>query len=107
MPIQRPTLQAATAVAVGASVLDALYSLAQSFNIQFQHAGGLQCPLVSLSGLLEGLIMWALSPLGPGAGFQLVDGLGVVAAAPHWSPPAWWCPLPCASSFSGRTGCPG
>ena len=76
MPIQRPTPQAATAVAVGMLVLGALYSQAQSFNIQFQHAGSLQHSLVSLSGLLEDLIMWFFSSLGPGVGFQLADGLG-------------------------------
>ena len=40
-------------------------------------------PLVSLSGLSEGLIVWVLSPVGSGAGFQLVDRSGVS----HSSPP--------------------
>ena len=82
MPIQRPTLQVATAVAAGALVLGALYSLAQSFNIQFQHAGGLQCPQVSLSGLSEGFIMWDLSPPGPGVGFQLAVRPGGSCGSP-------------------------
>ena len=83
MPIQRPTLQVATAEAVEALVLGALYSLAQSFNIQFQHVGGLQCLLVSLSGLSEGLIMWVFSPPGSGVGFHLADRPG----GSHSSPP--------------------
>ena len=81
-PIQRPTLQAATAVAVEALVLGALYSLAQSFNIQFQHVGGLQCLQVNLSDLLGGLIVWVFSPLGPEAEFQLADGLGGSHSSP-------------------------
>ena len=106
MPIQRPTPQVAAAVAAGALVLSALYTLVQSFNIQFQHVGSLQCLLVSLSGLLEGLIMWVISPPGPGSGFCLVDGLGVVMAAPHWSSFNMVVPPTCTSSSSGRTGCP-
>ena len=81
-PIQGSTLQVAAAVAAGASVLDALYSLAQSFNIQFQHVGALQCPLVSLSGLSEGLIMWVFPPPGPTLGLQLVDQLGGSHSSP-------------------------
>ena len=38
-PIQRPTLQVATAVVAGALVLGALYSLAQSFNISVPACG--------------------------------------------------------------------
>ena len=101
MPVQRPILQVATAAPMGALVLGALYSLDQSVNIQFQHAGGLQCLLVSLSGLLEGLIVWVISPLGPGSGLQLADGLGVVMAPPIGPLPAWQCPLPLQAAPQG------
>ena len=107
MPIQTPTLQVAAAAAVGALVVGTLFSLAQSFNIQFQNVGSLQCLLVSLSGFLEGLIMWVVSPPGPGLGFQLADGPGVVAAAPCWSSSSMAVPPACASGSSERTGCPG
>ena len=102
MPIQRPTSQAATAVAAGALVLGALYSLAQSCNIQFKHAGGLQHLLVSLPGLLEGLIMWVIFHLGPGSGFQLVDGLGGSQQPPIGPPPAWQCPPSAQAAPQGR-----
>ena len=57
MPIQRPAPKVAAAAAMGALVLDALYSLVQFFNILLQHMGDQQCLLVSLSGLSEGFIM--------------------------------------------------
>ena len=94
MPIQRPTPQAAADVTTGVLVLGTFYSLVQSFNIQFQHADSLQCPLVSLSGILEGITMSVVSPLGPGSGFWLADGLGMVTAASHWSSSSMAVPLP-------------
>ena len=92
MPIQRPTLQAAAAVAMEASVLGTLYSLAQSFNIQFLHLGSLQCWLVSLSGLSGSPIVWVISPwdLDWDSSWQM--GQEVAAAAPIGPPPVWQCP---------------
>ena len=101
IPIQRPTLQVAAAVAVGALVLGTLYSLTQSFNIQFQHAGCLQCPLLSLSDLSEGLIVWIVSPPGPGLGFWLADGLGDGHGSPHWSSSSILVPPPSQAAPQG------
>ena len=79
MPIQRPT----QVVAAGPSTLDAIYFLAQPVNIQLQHTGGLQCPPVSLPGLLEGFIVLVVSPSGPGAGSHLVAGPQSSCSSPH------------------------
>ena len=81
MPIQRPTL--VTAVAAGASPLNAIYFLIQSVHIQLQHMGGLQCLSLSLPGLPEGLVMLVVSPLGLGVGSPLAVGL----QSSHGSPP--------------------
>ena len=35
-----------------------------------------------------------VSPLGPGLGFWLMDGLGVVMATPHWSSSSMLVPPP-------------
>ena len=66
-----------------------------------------QCLLVSLSGLLEGLIMWVVSPAGPELEFWLVDW------ARRWpqQPPLvllqhGGAPIS-ANGSSGRTGCLG
>ena len=72
MPIQRPNLAAAAAVRL--STLNAIYFLTQSVDIQLQHMGGLQHPLVSLPGLLEGFIVLVVSPSGPAVGSHLASG---------------------------------
>ena len=63
MPIQRPTL----AVAAGASMLNTIYFLTQSVDIQLQHMGSLQHPLVCLPGLPEGFVCVGSLSLGTGS----------------------------------------
>ena len=80
MHFQRPT--PAVAVAVGASALNAICFLTQPTNIHLQLMGGLQPPLVSLPGLLEGFIMLVVSPSGLGAGSHLAAGLQNSCSSP-------------------------
>ena len=81
MPNQRPIL--VVAADVGALALNAICFLAQPTNIHLQHMGSLQCPLVSLPGLLEGFIVLVVSASGSGVGSHLAAG----PWSSHGSPP--------------------
>ena len=69
----------------------------------------LQCPLVSLSGLSEGLIMWVISPLGTCIRYsgRWMGWEVVVAAPPSVLFQHGGAPTISASSSLGRTGCLG
>ena len=81
MSIQGPTLWVAAAAAAGAQLLGTLYPWL-SLSISIQHVDSLQCQLVSLSGLSEGLIMQAFPPPGPRLGLQLADLQGGSHSSP-------------------------
>ena len=56
-------------------------------DVMFQCMGSLQCLLVSLSGLSEGLIMWVFPLSRPRPGLPLTGQRDVATAAPCASSP--------------------